>query len=42
MNEVLRITPVQTEPGLIAYECPSWGYVTRDLTHSPEPPGKLR
>jgi hypothetical protein len=34
MQEVLRIPPAQTEPGLIAYECPSCGYVTSDLTPS--------
>jgi uncharacterized Zn finger protein len=32
MQEVLRIASVQTGPGLIAYECPSCGYVTSDLT----------
>jgi hypothetical protein len=37
MQEVLRIAPVQTDPGLIAYECPSCGYVTSDLTPSNSP-----
>jgi hypothetical protein len=27
MNEVVRIAPVQNDPGLIAYECRSCGYV---------------
>jgi hypothetical protein len=41
MQEVVRIAPAQTDPGLIAYECPSCGYVTSDLTPSnPQPPGK--
>jgi hypothetical protein len=41
MQEVLRIAPAQTDPGLIAYECPSCGYVTSDLTPSnPQPSGK--
>jgi hypothetical protein len=41
MQEVVRIAPVQTDPGLIAYECPSCGYVTSDLMPSnPQPPGK--
>jgi rubredoxin len=31
MKEVLRIAPVQSDPGLIAYECPSCGYVTSVL-----------
>jgi hypothetical protein len=31
MIEVLRIAPVQNDPGLIAYECPSCGYVTSVL-----------
>jgi len=31
MQEVVRIAPAQTDPGLVAYECPSCGYVTSDL-----------
>jgi hypothetical protein len=31
MKEVVRIAPVQNDPGLIAYECPSCGYVTSVL-----------
>jgi hypothetical protein len=31
MTEVLRIAPVQNDPGLIAYECPYCGYVTSVL-----------
>jgi hypothetical protein len=31
MNDVVRIAPAQGEPGLIAYECPSCGYVTSVL-----------
>ena len=34
MEEVVSIAPVQGEPGLIAYECPSCGYVTSVLTHA--------
>lgn len=41
MQEVLRIAPAQTDPGLIAYECPSCGYVTSDLVPSnSQPPGR--
>jgi hypothetical protein len=41
MNEVLWIAPVQTDPGLIAYECPSCRYVTSVLTPSDlQPLGK--
>jgi uncharacterized Zn finger protein len=41
MEEVLRIAPAQTDPGLIAYECPSCGCVTSDLTPSnSQPPGR--
>jgi hypothetical protein len=32
MKEVLRIDPVQNDPGLIAYECPSCCYVTSVLS----------
>jgi hypothetical protein len=32
MEEVASIAPVQCEPGLIAYECPSCRYVTSTLT----------
>ena len=32
MKEVLWIDPIQTEPGLIAYECSSCSYVTSVLT----------
>jgi transposase-like protein len=31
MKDVVRIAPVQNDPGLIAYECPSCGYVTSVL-----------
>jgi hypothetical protein len=31
MKEIVRIAPVQSEPGLIAYECPACGYVTSVL-----------
>jgi hypothetical protein len=31
MTEVLRIAPVQSDPGLTAYECPSCGYITSVL-----------
>ena len=33
MDEVVRIEPLAGEPGLIAYECPSCGYVTSVLSH---------
>jgi hypothetical protein len=36
MNEVVRFAPVQTDPGLIAYECSSCGYVTSVLI-GPQP-----
>jgi transposase-like protein len=32
MEEVVSIAPVQGEPGLIAYECPSCRYITSVLT----------
>jgi hypothetical protein len=32
MKEVVLIAPVQGDPGLIAYECPSCRYVTSVLT----------
>lgn len=35
MDEVVRIEPLAGEPGLIAYECPSCGYVT-SLFSQPE------
>jgi hypothetical protein len=31
MKDVVWIAPVQDDPGLIAYECPSCGYVTSVL-----------
>ena len=31
MKDVVWIAPVQNDPGLIAYECPSCGYVTSVL-----------
>lgn len=31
MLEILTIAPMFHEPGLIAYECPSCGYVTSEL-----------
>ena len=33
MDEVVSIAPLAGEPGLIAYECPSCGYVTSVLFH---------
>jgi hypothetical protein len=33
MDEVVSIAPLAGEPGLIAYECPSCGYVTSVLLH---------
>ena len=40
LQEVLWIAPVHDDPGLVAYECPSCGYVTSDLTASAPEPGK--
>jgi len=37
MEEVVRIAPVQNEPGLIGYECPSCCYVTSVLTPPKSP-----
>jgi hypothetical protein len=37
MEEVVRIAPVQNEPGLIGYECPSCSYVTSVLTPPKSP-----
>jgi hypothetical protein len=34
MEEVVWIAPVQDEPGLVGYECPSCSYVTSVLTPS--------
>jgi hypothetical protein len=34
MDEVVRIEPIQHEPGLIGYECPSCSYVTSVLIPS--------
>jgi hypothetical protein len=31
MKDVVRIAPAQNDPGLIAYECPSCGYLTSVL-----------
>jgi len=31
MDELLRIAPTNRDQGLIAYECPSCGYVTSVL-----------
>jgi transposase-like protein len=49
MNEVLRIAPIQEEPGLVAYECPSCNYVTSVLlppagatSSNPKSPGVKR
>jgi len=40
MEEVVRIAPVQTEPGLIGYECSACGYVTSILTPPQSPRGR--
>jgi transposase-like protein len=38
MKEVLSIAPVQSDPGMVVYECPSCGYLTSVLTPPrPEP-----
>ena len=31
MREIMRIAPLRIEPGLIAYECPACGKVTREI-----------
>jgi hypothetical protein len=37
MKDVVRIAPVQGDPGLIAYECPACGHVTSVLIdHQPD------
>ena len=40
MDEVVTIAPFGDEPGLIAYECPSYRYVTSVLTEPSRPEGK--
>ena len=36
MKDVVTIAPAQSDPGLIAYECPSCGYITSVLIdHQP-------
>jgi uncharacterized Zn finger protein (UPF0148 family) len=37
MEEVVRIAPLQNEPGLIGYACPSCNYVTSVLTPAKSP-----
>jgi hypothetical protein len=37
MEEVVRIAPLQDEPGLIGYECPSCKYVTSFFWQAQEP-----
>jgi hypothetical protein len=31
MREVMRIPPLQSEPGLIAYECSACNYTTSEI-----------
>jgi hypothetical protein len=31
MQEIMRIAPLQSEPGLIAYECPACGKVSSEI-----------
>jgi transposase-like protein len=38
MDEVVWIAPLQDEPGLIGYECPSCRYVTSVFWHGPTEP----
>jgi hypothetical protein len=33
MVEILRIEPLWSDPGLVAYECPDCGYVASELAH---------
>jgi hypothetical protein len=35
MKDVVSIAPAKSDPGLIAYECPSCGYVTSVLMDQP-------
>ena len=37
MDEVVRIAPLQDDPGLIGYECPSCKYVTSFFWHAQGP-----
>jgi hypothetical protein len=39
MDEVARITPLQDQPGLIAYECPACRFVTSEILPA-KPPEK--
>jgi hypothetical protein len=38
MDGVVRIAPLQNDPGLIGYECPSCSYVTSVLWQQPASP----
>ncbi len=38
MQQIVSITPLLDEPGLIGYECPKCGYVTSVLLQ-PKPTG---
>jgi hypothetical protein len=31
MKDVVTIAPLASDPGMIAYECPDWGYLTSVL-----------
>ena len=43
MKEVVRIAPVQNDPGLIAYECPACGYLTSVLIdRQPDDPSGVK
>ena len=36
MREIMRIAPLRTEPGLIAYECPACGKVSSEIAQRGE------
>jgi len=42
MDEVVRIEPLPSEPGLIGYECPACCYVTSVLLQASNRPRDIR
>jgi len=42
MDEVVRIAPLASEPGLIGYECPACCYVTSVLLNASAHPRDIR
>jgi hypothetical protein len=41
MEEIVRIAPLQDDPGLIGYECPSCKYVTSFFLAATKPQGRI-